>query len=387
MSGDVPSIIPPDDSGRDTFERYCYQAHIAFPYCLSCALGGNPISIVLEHLEDVALEFPDGWRFLQIKTRDLERGPWKLGDLLCKGGALRSALRTCTVLGSLPASLEIHVEGVIDRKDPIQCLLNPEDHVVNPALAEKVQETLHISEEDCKALIGRVRLVHSHPTRDTIHAQNLRLLSGQARHLPAETLEDIYDRILALIFGAMQARALPTNWKSTFLSTGTLHGAVRTRFSQKRLTRENFAPIVGPINIPPQPLLRRSIEVREQPLTQLEQKLILGAASAEIIGHAKRLRAAASEREYEVLSTQMFDDEIIDDLQERLLIRAHGLVNQYGTGKTPAAAIWNQLIAVLSQQRDVIDRSGVFARDSDLLLGKVCDLSDHCLTEWGVADA
>jgi hypothetical protein len=133
--------------------------------------------------------------------------------------------------------------------------------------------------------------------------------------------------------------------------------------------------------------LRRFIEVREQPLTQLEQKLILGAASPEIIGHAKRLRAAASEREYEVLSSQMFEDEIIDDLQERLLIRAHGLLNQYGTGKTPAAAIWNQLIAVLSQQRDVIDRSGVFAKDSDLLLGKVCDLSDHCLTGWGVADA
>jgi hypothetical protein len=387
VSDGISSIVPSDDSGSTTFERYCYQAHIAFPYCLDCALGGAVASVVPEHLEDVAVEFTDGWRFLQIKTRDLERGPWRIADLSCKGGALWSALRTHRALGLCRGYLEIHLEGVADRKDPIRWLIRADNVPIDVDLVSAVEKDLKIDESECRALLARLRLIPSHPGREFIQAQNLRMLGSQARHLPAATIEDIYDRILALIFTAMQARLLPKNWKSTYMERGMLRGSARERFAQKRLGRDSFASIIAPIVTPPQPLLKRIINTREQRPTVLEQKLIVGGASSSIIEHAKLLRANASERELEILSSQMYDDRVLEDVQRRLLIRVDGLVNQYGTGTAPAATIWNQLLQLLAQQRDVIDSRGAFAKDPDLLLGQVCSLSDQCKSGWGFADA
>jgi len=198
---------------------------------------------------------------------------------------------------------------------------------------------------------------------------------------------DLYDRILMVIFEAMQAKALSPKWKETFLSKGVFRGKAVTAFLQKRLLKEHFTSFAEVLSTPPQPLLKRMIDGREPLLTQLEQKLIMGGASAEIIEHAKILRANASQREYEVLAGDMFDDGVMDDLRTRLLIRAHGLIDEHGTGRKPAATIWNHLLQVLSQQCAVIDSRGVFTKDPDLLLGQICNLSDQCQSGWGVADA
>src|ERR671919_692299 len=90
------SVTPPDDTGSDTFRRFRYQAEVAFPFCLDTALIGNVISVIPEHLEDLAIEFADGsWRIIQIKTRDPGQAPWTLATLLGgDGGAFRSLLRT-----------------------------------------------------------------------------------------------------------------------------------------------------------------------------------------------------------------------------------------------------------------------------------------------------
>jgi hypothetical protein len=210
---------------------------------------------------------------------------------------------------------------------------------------------------------------------------------NQAGHLTANVLREVYDRILMLIFEAMQARALSPRWKEAFLTKGVIRGRAMTAFVQKRLLREHFATFADVLSTPPQPLLKRIIDGSEQLPTQLEQKLIMGGASAEIIDHAKILRANASQREYEVLAAEMFDDNVLEDLKTRLLIRAHGLIDEHGTGRKPAATIWNQLLQVLSQQCSVIDSRGVFTKDPDLLLGQICNLSDQCRSGWGVADA
>ncbi len=79
MPAGVTSITPPDDSGSDAFSRYCYQAHVAFPYCLDCALDGGVLAVVPEHFEDIAIERADYWQLIQIKTAQNEDlGPWKL---------------------------------------------------------------------------------------------------------------------------------------------------------------------------------------------------------------------------------------------------------------------------------------------------------------------
>jgi hypothetical protein len=177
---------------------------------------------------------------------------------------------------------------------------------------------------------------------------------NQAGHLSADVLQGVYKRILMLIFDAMQAKALPPKWKETFLTKGVTRGKAATAFLQKRLLSEHFAAFAEVLPTPPQPLLKRMIDGKEQLPTQLEQKLIMGGASAEIIEHAKILRANASQREYELLASEMFDDGVLDDLRTRLLIRAHGLIGEHGTGRKPAATIWNHPLQVLSQQCTVI---------------------------------
>lgn len=386
MEADPSQALPPNNSGSDTFERYYYQAHIAFPYCLNCALGGDVLSVVPEHFEDVALQFSAGWRFIQIKTRDLALAPWKLADLTARGGAFHSLLRTHKLLVDLPATLEVHVEGAIDRRDVLRSLL-ADDGRISPVAVELVKKPLSLTSEACSKFLERIRIYHSHPSRDTIRAQNTRLLVNHAGHLPASLLDAIYDSFLTLICDAMQAQLLPKSWKSAFLKAGRLKGNAQDLFARKQLTRDHFKGAVAPITIAPQPLLKHIIDGKDQPPTLLEQKLIMGGASEEIIGHAKTLRAFASQKEYEILSSQLYDDALLDNVHERLLIRAHGLVNQHGSGKAPAAVIWNQLLNVLGQHASVIDARGLFGKDPDLLLGAVCDLSDKCKTGWGNADA
>ncbi|MGC4048229.1 MAG: dsDNA nuclease domain-containing protein [Paludibaculum sp.] len=385
MITDPAQIAPSDDSGSETFERFCYQAHIAFPYCLNCALGGDVVSVVAEHIEDVAVEFQNSWRFLQIKTRDLEKGPWRFSDVAGKGGGLHSLHRTYKAVKHAEAILELHLEGVIHRNDPLHRLQPHEDHC-DPSLVSAVRNALKMEEGDCHDFLQRVRVIHSHPTRATIQAQNLRLLVHQAGHLPASVLDDIYERMLSLTYKAMQARLLPVKWHSTFLTGGRLKGKAQELFAQKRLTKGHLATIVAPLTAAPRPLLKRLTE-GQLPMTALEQKLVIGGASPDLIEDAKTLRANASRIEFEIAASAMYDEAVLEDVHNRLLMRAHGLVNQYGTGKTPAAAIWNNLLHLLGQQCQTIDSRGLFHRDPDLLLGAICDLSDKCRTGWGTADA
>jgi hypothetical protein len=77
----------PDDSGTDAFQRYAYQAHVAFWFCLNCYFAGSPIAVYCEHWEDLLIEYVDVLRFTQIKTRDAGRGPWRYTHLLDDGGA------------------------------------------------------------------------------------------------------------------------------------------------------------------------------------------------------------------------------------------------------------------------------------------------------------
>jgi len=50
---DIQDVIPPDDGGRDAFERFRYQAHVAFPSCLNCAGDQGVTAVICEHIEDV----------------------------------------------------------------------------------------------------------------------------------------------------------------------------------------------------------------------------------------------------------------------------------------------------------------------------------------------
>jgi len=64
-------VVPPDDTGSDTFARFKYQAHVTVPYCLDLARGEEITSVFAEHVEDIAVEVGGSWRFLLL---ELKRG-------------------------------------------------------------------------------------------------------------------------------------------------------------------------------------------------------------------------------------------------------------------------------------------------------------------------
>ncbi len=204
---DPTSIPPPDDSGSTTLSRFIYQAHIAFSFCVDCALGSTVESVIPEHIEDIAVRQKGHWRFIQIKTKDPELGAWRLSDLLSESGGLRSLLRTRRVLGNLECSLELYLEGAVARGDPAEELTKiPSER--SPALYGKVAPRLDMSAEECRNFLDRVRVHPRQPPRELVMARNLRILSGYAPGLSAAHLREIHDRVIGAIIQAMTRERL-----------------------------------------------------------------------------------------------------------------------------------------------------------------------------------
>jgi Cap4 dsDNA endonuclease len=272
---DIGNLTPPDDTGTDTFQRYRYQAQVAFPFVLECGLRGEILSVVLEHIEDLVVEYPDHWRFIQVKTRDAERGPWRLSALTDEGGALRALYRAYESLKELPVATthEMYLEGPTHRTDPIQQLTSPAGRA-GEAVQAAITKALGIEPGECARFLQRVRLKANLPARAVVHATNLRALSSQAPHVAAGTLSEIYRAVLAYLDDAMAADRLDVPWHSIVFDADRAHVAARELFEAKRLTRETIVPLLGPVTGAVRPLLRRLADVTSPPPTILEQKLL-----------------------------------------------------------------------------------------------------------------
>lgn len=152
------------DWGSDTLARFRYQAEVTLPYCLSVMSSQNDIlAVVPEHLEDIALKTNDGWRFLQVKTRDPERGLWTASELFTKkGGALRSLYRTYLLTTGEDHPLELLLEGAIKTNDPMRTLYTGEDR---SQLVPTVMNKLRSSQASATDFLRRVTLNESVPHR------------------------------------------------------------------------------------------------------------------------------------------------------------------------------------------------------------------------------
>jgi hypothetical protein len=216
-STDLRDAVPPDDSGRDAFERFRYQAHIAFRDCLNCAADQGVRAVICEHFEDLCIEGSDEVRFRQIKTRNPDYGLWRLVDLCSAGGAFRSLLRSHRALSRVTDArsfvYEAAVEGVLDRDDPI-CQLPPRGGTPDDALAKLVTKHMKPHTElrlaEAREFLGRVRVQPS-PQRDSIVALNKELLASIGGDLPAAELAGIYEKVIELICQAMSGTRMP-NW-------------------------------------------------------------------------------------------------------------------------------------------------------------------------------
>jgi len=380
--------LVPDDTGSDTFSRYLYQAHVAFPFCMACVIEDDIKSVVLEHIEDIAVESAQGWRLLQVKTRDPERGFWTMSDLTKQGsGPFRSLYRSYKSGLNPHGTLEMHLQGFLSRKSICSSLRTTEGRN-NPDLILAIKNDLGIATiEECQAFLSKVKVVEGLPSIDSIISQNLRLLGDFADHLQVRTIVNVYESVISRIENAMTAGKLDVSWWNIVLGDSTPPAAVVDDFRRKQLTRDELEPLFAPIKAPARELLSRLTAADSERPSLLVQKLHRGGASDDIVRIAKSLRASAAAREsVNMALTSIDDDSVLEDVCTRLQSHFVGIKGRYASHPAPANLIWADMMSLLATAGAHTDPYSKFNQDPHLLMGEVCQMADRCEVDWGIAD-
>lgn len=385
----IGEVIPPDDSGRDAFSRFRYQAHAVFPACLKCATASGPTAVICEHIEDVCIEEADRFVLRQIKTRNPDYGGWRLTDLCLSSGALRSIVRAHRAIKDVEddrnAVYEIQLEGFLARGDLIRNLSRPEpapDEEVAKAVVKAFKDTDKLALKEAREIASRL-VVFTANQREVIVAANHRLLAALAGHLPANELSEIYDRVVELICKAMEGTLAGDKWPKVLFAAdrGAADGV---DLADKCLDAETLCGPLKPAVTGQLPALAGLTESDLASATELVRKLRFAGAPRALIGQAKNVRAYASRREVELRARDLRGtiDTELEDLDNRLLIAGAISLGLHGSGTDPAAAVFADLMDRLGAQPETHDPRSLFHRDPMLLIGGVCQLSDECRYSW-----
>jgi hypothetical protein len=384
----IEQVIPPDDSGRDAFERFRYQAQVAFPVCVNCAVGHDVLAVTCEHIEDVCIEETARVRFCQIKTRNSDYGLWRLADLCGASGALRSLVRTHRALVDLHEEREVvyemWLEGALKREDLIR-RLPPGGPGTNDEVARAVVKHMKPHTElrlkEARAVLARTRVLLV-PPREAVSALNVQILAKLAGGLPADELREIYERSLELICQAMSGTQVP-GWPAVLF-------AAEQRESQsvgllaKRLESEALRERLEPALTGATPTLTVITDPEALAASAMEFKLRAAGAPDGLVEQAKSLRANATRREIELLAQDSRSDVDgkLEDLNERLLMAANVSIGLLGEGASPAPAVFADVLDRLSANPQTYDPGRLYRQDAALLMGGVCELSDRCRHAW-----
>jgi hypothetical protein len=345
-------------------------------------LGESIRSIVAEHIEDVAVEYDWGWLFLQVKTRNPSRGPWRLSDVVADGGGLHSLYRAHIALRDVDARLELHLEGHIAVNDLLAELLIP----LGPRsadLCERVSNGLQIPVEEVMSFLARLT-VREAALRDDIRSVNVATLGERTGRLTMSTISTVYNQIIDAISRAMEHELGSEARFCYIVSPNDVPNSLRDRVNRKRLTRVTLDRqrriLTPPIGLLLAPVLDRDATE----ITDLERKMREAGAPSELVERARSLRANASRREIELLAKSLeAEDARLVDLQERLLTTAVASASVHRGQPRAAAHVFNNLLTSVHANSGVLDPHGLFSQDPMLLLGEICELSDQCKCDWG----
>ena len=392
MAPSISELEAPDDSGSDAFRRFRFQAHVAFPFCLQGATGQDVTAVICEHFEDLMVEEPEALRFAQIKTRNLDYGPWRFKDL-CRPnpGALVSLLRTHRAITGLEEQrriiYEVRLEGVIDRRDPISKLLpggEGADEQMARDLKKALKETHKLGIAEAREFLSRV-LVRTVDTRETIAAKNLLALGALAGDRSVNELKRVYDHAIELICSAMEGKLGKDEWPTVLFEADDSDEERAARLAAKTLDKprlkEVFEPLLGD-DVPA--ISATDLEAFEGD-TALVRKLRIAGAGDQLIEQARKLRATATRRELEFRSSDLSGSAEANfvDLDERLLTVAVAIGEIHKAEDAPAPAVFNDLLERLEQAAPQYDPRSLFGRDAMTMMGGVCELSDECRFGWG----
>ncbi len=377
----------PDDTGTDTLKRYRYQAELFAPYCFECATNGRIVSIVAEHFEDVLIEFDDRWHFVQVKTRNANLGPWKLGDAHDGIESLWRSHKSISQRKDINASYALFLEGPIAKDDLLSYLVVSDScrttmsSTPNPDLVTKIAKKLRITHNECQDFLRKVTVVPNQPTRQDVASRHIHLLGQIALGVPHKELEVTYGRLVDTVLNAMAAVRIGDALVGIISPSGMVN--VTPEIQKKILTRDALKKCLGSIAYGPNLLLRRLVTPDMPRPTDLEMKLLAAGADATVIQDAKSLRANASIREAEILA-QSYDDLQLEDVRARLLVLGNSVIQKHRQEATPAVNGYGELLATLMGHEASCDPNRLFRQDAYFLFGELCVLADECKFDWGV---
>ena len=379
----MASVMIDRDAGSDTLARFRYQAEVTLPYCVSALLCENDIeAVIAEHMEDIALKTKTGWRFLQVKSRNPERGLWRAADLFAKkGGALRSLYRTYSLTEGEDHSLELVLEGAVKTDDAIRTLRRDQDP---SPLVPMVMAKLKATETTAKDFLRRVVLNESAGHRKDIHATNSRLLHQHAPSLTLPDLEALHGALLREIEKAMRCEPLSALWPRSVVHPEKRSDTAEERLRAKTLDAKRLSAIAEPLASAGRPLLKPLVEPGSGPISALMQKLVLGGATRDLIDRARNLEANARyHRLVRTVQRVAPDDPLVTDLHERIRIYADTAAAIHASSRQPAIEMWGYLLDEFATHAAVIDPHNLVGADPMFLMGESCILSNECVFDWG----
>jgi hypothetical protein len=371
---------PPDNTGTDTLSRFRYQAQLALPFCLECARQEKVRSVIMEHFEDIVLEYKDYWQFIQVKSRNPDQGDWNFSRTL---EALKSLYRAFQNISGIKARYSLFLEGNLSASNELKVLINFKPDIPN-SLLEKVAEEIGISESESEVFLKVVTIHPGQINRDHITAHNTHLMGQISPHTSAGEIEALEQKLTDEILRAMSADRLSDLLCDYISRANLLNDADKNRVKSKQITSEKVINLLGSFTSGSYPLLTRITNLDLPTPSNLEKKLIAVGAADSIIRVARARRADASYREYEILSSGFWDAKKFDDVQERLETLAVGVIEECKDLGKPASSIWRELLKELTQQAAYIDPNRIYKQDPHTLIGAVCGISDECRIDWGV---
>ncbi len=342
--------------------------------------------MVMEHYEDIVVEYEDYWWFLQVKTRDAGYGPWRLTTAM---DGLASLYRTYSSTYYLKAKYGLFLEGAVAHDDDLNKLV-PVKQPLDQTLIDRTKKGLEdkgfsVTKEQAEAFLKLTTVHPNQPPRDHVTNHNVSLLAASNANTPQDEVKAIEKRVTDEVLRAMSQDPLRDLIPAYVSDPENLEAEDRRRVEDKRLTPERLAPMLGALAAGAFPLLRRVVRPDMTQPTALEKKLIAGGATERVITNAQSLRANASAREAEVTTSQLFGSEgKLDDVHHRIEVLANAVVERYEGTENPARQVWGELLRSLQEQANAVDPNMVYKRDPYLLLGAACGLSDECRVDWGV---
>ncbi|MGL5080870.1 MAG: dsDNA nuclease domain-containing protein [Microcoleaceae cyanobacterium] len=372
---------PPDDTGTDTLKRFRYQAQLALPFCLACARKEKVRSVIMEHFEDIVVEYDDYWHFIQVKTRNADLGQWTLTAAM---DGLKSLYRAFTETSSLVAKYSLFIEGAISAKDDLNALTHSK-RGMSDELVQKISKKLEIEDSECNTFLEAVTVHPNQPPRAHVTSHNIHLMGEVSASTSIREIKSLEEKLTDEILRAMSCDRLDNLLYYYIAKVEELEDETKARIDAKRLTANNITDIIGSLISGDYPLLLRITDLNAPTPTKLEKKLIAGGATERIIKNAKELRANASIREAEILSSGFFmEEEKFVDVQIRIQTLTNSIVEEHDESEKPAKIIWRAVINELTQKKESVDPHRVYKQDPYLLLGAVCGISDECRIDWGV---